>query len=189
VDQQLQAGRDNAAQLHRELIGRGYRGSYAAVQRFIARRLAALGQPRQRANAAKVGADTVPSARSLALAVLCSGEQLQAEVRVRLERLRGISAEFSEVVRLSEAFAALVRQQSAQTLAGWLEEAQRAVSVEMRGFAKGIRQDEAAVAAATTQPWSNGPVEGQVNRLKVIKRQMYGRASLALLRARVLCVG
>jgi len=57
--------------------------------------------------------------------------------------------------------------------------------VELGGFAAGLRQDEAAVGAALTTPWSNGPVEGQVNRLKVIKRQMYGRAGLRLLRARV----
>lgn len=54
------------------------------------------------------------------------------------------------------------------------------------GFARGVRQDEAAVSAAMTQPWSNGSVEGQVNRLKTIKRQMYGRAGFALLRRRVL---
>ena len=57
---------------------------------------------------------------------------------------------------------------------------------QYRRFAEGIRQDEAAVAAALTADWSNGPVEGHVNRLKVIKRQMYGRAGLRLLRARVL---
>jgi transposase len=50
----------------------------------------------------------------------------------------------------------------------------------------GIKQDEAAVAAAITEPWSNGPVEGQINRLKLIKRQMFGRASFELLRLRVL---
>jgi transposase len=59
----------------------------------------------------------------------------------------------------------------------------------MNGFAQGIRQDEAAVAAAMSEPWSNGPVEGQVNRLKTIKRQMYGRAGFQLLRARVLDAG
>ena len=56
---------------------------------------------------------------------------------------------------------------------------------ELRRFAEGIRRDEAAVHAAVTQPWSNGPVEGHVNRLKTVKRQMYGRAGFVLLRARV----
>jgi transposase len=56
---------------------------------------------------------------------------------------------------------------------------------ELRRFAAGIRRDEAAVSAAVRGPWSNGPVEGHVNRLKMIKRQMYGRAGFVLLRARV----
>jgi transposase len=56
----------------------------------------------------------------------------------------------------------------------------------LRGFATGIINDVAAVRAALSQPWSNGPVEGQVNRLKMLKRQMYGRAKFDLLRSRVL---
>ena len=57
---------------------------------------------------------------------------------------------------------------------------------EIRRFAEGIRRDEAAVLAAVTETWSNGPVEGHINRLKMIKRQMYGRAKLDLLRARLI---
>jgi transposase len=56
----------------------------------------------------------------------------------------------------------------------------------LNGYAAGLRQDEAAASAALCEAWSNGPVEGQVNRLKTIKRQMYGRAGFQLLRARVL---
>jgi transposase len=74
----------------------------------------------------------------------------------------------------------------AQTLLAWLGTAEASACPEMRGFARGLRQDAAAVQAAMTEPWSNGPVEGQVNRLKMIKRQMYGRAGFTLLRARVL---
>ncbi len=64
--------------------------------------------------------------------------------------------------------------------------AERSACNELRPFAAGLRQGEAAVSAALSEAWSNGPVEGQVNRLKTIKRQMYGRAGLELLRARVL---
>ena len=69
-----------------------------------------------------------------------------------------------------------------------LEQAQAKMSTipELVGFAEGIRRDEAAVQAACTSPWSQGQVEGQVNRLKLLKRQMYGRAKLDLLRRRVL---
>jgi transposase len=60
---------------------------------------------------------------------------------------------------------------------------------ELRTFARGLRPDEPAVRAGIGLPWSNGPVEGRVNRLKVIKRSMYGRARFDLLRARVLAAG
>jgi transposase len=67
----------------------------------------------------------------------------------------------------------------------WLMRAEACSCPETRQFADGIRRDEAAVSAAVTDRWSNGPVEGHVNRLKTIKRQMYGRAGFTLLRARV----
>ena len=56
----------------------------------------------------------------------------------------------------------------------------------LHGFVTGITGDLAAVRAALSQPWSNGPVEGQINRLKLLKRQAYGRAKFDLLRSRVL---
>ena len=66
-----------------------------------------------------------------------------------------------------------------------LARAEASPDPDLRRFAEGIRRDEAAVQAAVTTTWSNGPVEGHVNRLKTIKRQMYGRAGFALLKARV----
>jgi len=71
-------------------------------------------------------------------------------------------------------------------LSAWVETAAQCPVPEVRTFAVGIRQEYSAVAASLEYPWSNGPVEGQVNRLKTIKRQMYGRANFDLLRARVL---
>lgn len=83
-------------------------------------------------------------------------------------------------------FGRLVRERDPHALAGWLEEAERSPIAELRGFAAGIRRDHAAVEAALTWEWSNGQTEGQINRLKVLKRQMYGRAKLDLLRCRFL---
>ena len=68
----------------------------------------------------------------------------------------------------------------------WLTRGEASSDPDLRRFAEGIRRDEASVHAAVTERWSNGPVEGHVNRLKTIKRQMYGRAGFVLLRARVL---
>ncbi|WP_193316554.1 transposase, partial [Methylorubrum populi] len=79
----------------------------------------------------------------------------------------------------------LLRQNDPTGLTPWLE---AAAATDLGGFVAGLRQDEAAVRAAIVEPWSNGPVEGQVNRLKLIKRSMYGRAKFDLLRQRVLHV-
>jgi transposase len=77
----------------------------------------------------------------------------------------------------------MVLQRNAEKFAGWLAKGAGAMAPEVRGFVGGIRHDEAAVQANLTGAWSNGPVDGHVNRLKVIKRTMYGRAGLELLRA------
>jgi transposase len=189
IDGQLQAGRDNATELHQELTGRGYEGGYDAVRRFVTRRLAALGKKRQRANAATCKRPPAPSARELVFGVMRQPKQRKPEEQARVGILRGISEEFREVLTLAEELAAMLRKQSATSLQQWLAKAEACASPDMKGFAQGIRQDEGAVAAAISEPWSNGPVEGQVNRLKTIKRQMYGRAGFKLLRARVLDAG
>lgn len=81
-------------------------------------------------------------------------------------------------------FGQLVRGNGGGSLAAWLDAAS---ATALRGFAQGLRADRDAVQAAVQEPWSNGPVEGQINRLKLIKRQMFGRATFDLLRQRVLC--
>ena len=80
----------------------------------------------------------------------------------------------------------MVRQREAEKLEDWLERAQASGIAELKGFSTSLRRDGEAVAAGLTLEWSNGPVEGQVNRLKVLKRAMFGRAGLPLLRARAL---
>jgi transposase len=97
------------------------------------------------------------------------------------ERVPALNA----ALNLAEELAGMFRQSITKPLDDWLKEAEASESGELRSFADGLKQDQAAVQAAIAEPWSNGPVEGQVNRLKVIKRSMYGRAGFALLRARV----
>lgn len=96
-----------------------------------------------------------------------------------------MNGELAEGLDLAHRFAELIRGRSGETLADWLAAAEGSACPELGRFAGGIRRDESAVQAAVVDRWSNGPVEGNVNRLKTIKRQMYGRAGLALLRARV----
>lgn len=103
-------------------------------------------------------------------------EALEPEQRRYLKELRGSCPELAAAQEVASRFARLVREGEEDGLAGWLRDAGESDLPEILTFARGIRQDEAAVRAAIREPWSNGQVEGQVNRLKMLKRQMYGRA-------------
>jgi transposase len=105
-----------------------------------------------------------------------------------LARLPAQSSTLGEAVALAQDFAALVRQRQPAQLEPWLNRAAQSTLPPFRRFAKGLRADLAAVQAAVTLPWSQGPTEGQINRLKLLKRQMYGRARLDLLARRFLLV-
>ena len=91
-----------------------------------------------------------------------------------------------EAQQLAADFGALVRAKDRPALASWFDRAETSALPEIRSFATGLRRDQAAVEAAITSVWSNGQTEGQINRLKALKRQMFGRAKLDLLRKRFL---
>jgi transposase len=189
IDRRIGEGCQNAALLYRELAALGCQGSSSSVRQFIGRRLAAAGRTRERANAARPPPPPPPpSAKSLSFELLKRAKDRKPEEQARVERLQRVDDELTEALELAAMFQAMARKETAPALSEWLERAEKACP-EIRRFAEGVRQDEAAVAAALSGPWSNGPVEGQVNRLKAIKRQMYGRAGLALLRARVVHPG
>jgi transposase len=80
----------------------------------------------------------------------------------------------------------MMRNQSVNEWDSWLKACRQSAIKELKNFAISLKQDEAAVYEAIRQPWSNGPTEGHVNRLKFLKRQMYGRANFDLLRLKVL---
>ena len=90
---------------------------------------------------------------------------------------------------LAQQFRQTFREKSAAALKVWLVKSAASEIPELERFAAGIERDYDAVSAAVLQPWSNGPVEGQVHRLKLLKRQMYGRGGFSLLRRRVLPFG
>jgi transposase len=92
-------------------------------------------------------------------------------------------------VELAQTFCRLVRERDDAGLGRWLEEARDSGPAEFRKFAAGIERDRAAVEAALQMNWSNGQTEGQITKLKLLKRQAYGRAGLTLLRARLLRTG
>ena len=84
---------------------------------------------------------------------------------------------------LIDRFHAMIRSREVGDLSSWIHDAEGSL---LASFARGISKDASAVQGAITEPWSNGQTEGQVNKLKLVKRQMYGRAKLDLLEARLL---
>ena len=186
IDARIAEGFVNAAALHRQLTEQGFHGSYACVHAFVTKRLGAAGKKRERLNAATPPAPKPPSARQLSFEWVRRPEKRKPPEQVRLDAIRGCGVELAAALDLADGFADLVRKKSTETLSDWLERGEASPDPDLRRFAEGIRRDEASVQAAVTERWSNGPVEGHVNRLKTIKRQMYGRAGFVLLRARVL---
>jgi transposase len=156
------------------------------VRRYVTKRLGVAGKARARANAAKPPTPPPPSAKRLSFEWVRRVEDREPEQQARLDAIRSESVEVALGLDLADEFAGLVRERSGGDLAAWLAKCEASACPELRQFAAGVRGDEAAVTGAVSERWSNGPVEGHVNRLKAIKRQMYGRAGFALLRARVL---
>ena len=101
--------------------------------------------------------------------------------------LYDLSPKVSEASKLATRFIQMVKEQKKDRLFSWIEDAQKCSAPRIRSFATGLASDYRAVEAALSFDWCNGQLEGQVNRLKTIKRMMYGRAKFDLLKKRVLC--
>ncbi len=186
------AGCRDALRLFRELQPRGYPGSYATVARDAQRlRQAQEVAPRQRRPRHPLPPVTAPPHRSLTprratWLVLQRPEQRTPEEEHLLAQLTVQDATLADAIALAQDFAQLVRQRQPAQLDPWLARAAESPLVPLQRFANGLRDDYDAVKAGVTLPWSNGPVEGHINRLKTLKRQMFGRASLDLLQRRFL---
>jgi transposase len=115
----------------------------------------------------------------------CEGTRNDDE-KSQLARLQAQEGAIAEALELTQDFAALVRQRQPDQLAPWLERATASGLQACKSFVNGLRADYKAVKAGVTLMWRPGPVAGQINRLKMLKRQMYGRAGIGLLRQRVL---
>ncbi|WP_116323885.1 MULTISPECIES: ISL3 family transposase [unclassified Cupriavidus] len=173
----------------RELKQRGYKGSPACVQSCVARLLF----PQGKAPLVQVPVRTMPcpSARRVfgwlvGWRKLAVEEPKSADHESFVQALCKIEPVVGEVRSLAREFLGLMHRRSVRHFDRWFKRLSCCDAAEMRGFAQSLRADLPAVRAAFTLPWSNGQTEGHVNRLKLLKRQMYGRANIELLRLRVL---
>ena len=200
----LAEGCADAAALWREVRAQGYPGTATQVRRWLTERRTepASTAPHRWRGRTPAAQDPdanpsppLPSARQLSWLLVQPSSTLtpaDAAVVARVEQ----DTDAAAVAKLARAFTARVRacnardQVSAETaqisLEAWIADAAASGVRAMETFAAGLRNDAAAICAALTMPWSNGQTEGQVNRLKLIKRQMFGHASFELLRRRVL---
>jgi len=186
------AGCYTAMRLFRDLRQRGYAGGYGVVAAYARRLRQAQGLPPGHRRArqllpavAEPACQPLTPRRATWLVLRRAAKRTEAEAQ-QLLQLHAQGAEIAEAIDLAQDFATLVRQRQPAQLDPWLRRATASAVDAVRRFATGLYEDYEAVKAGVTLPWSSGPVEGHINRLKMLKRQMFGRARLDLLRRRFL---
>ena len=175
LQQRWDEGCRNGTELWAELRQRGFTGTPELVRIWIRRRYGfQSGRPRS----LRLHPMRATTRRWMWLLL-----NEPAKQEAWLKELYRQSPDLAENAHTAREFFRLVRKRDIAAWPRWLERAQ---GTALAGFATHLRRDEAALLDALQLPWSNGPVEGQVHRLKLLKRQMYGRAHFDLLRLRVL---
>jgi transposase len=169
------SGCRNGAELWRRLRTRGFCGSLRVVTEWATRR-------RRAETASDRQLHKVPSARTIARLMTTARDHLTKADSVLVAAVESGVPDLVEAGTLMDRFHTMIRTRR-NDLERWIEDASASL---VASFASGVRTDKVAIAAAIEEPWSNGPVEGQITKLKLVKRQMYGRAKLDLLEARLL---
>jgi len=176
LDAQWAAGHRNGAALWRHLKTHGFQGSLRVVTEWATRR-------RRAEKADPQSLQRTPSARTIARLMTIGRDTLSKSETVTIAAIEDKVPLLVQAREIIAAFHAMIRQKSRADLDAWLEQARASL---VASFANGVTKDKAAVSAAITLPWSNGQTEGQITKLKLVKRQMYGRGKLDLLQARLL---
>lgn len=183
ISQRWQAGCHNATEIWREIGRLGFTGSRGLVAQWAAQQRQQLRSTQSEPPPPKV----TPWAPSRAAWLFAKPpDNLAPEDKAALVRMIQASDKAALVYTLGQQFVAMIHDRQPEALVPWLTAVFESGIGALIRLAKGIQQDFQAVEAALSLPWSNGQTEGQVNRLKLIKRQMYGRAKFDLLRKRVL---
>lgn len=200
LEKRHQKGCENALQLWRELKAMGYPGSRRQVsqwmqlqrsrpapttpKKYLKRRRGT--SPTPKTPAQETGKkERLPSVKQLAWLLIRDRETLTEKDMMALRRICQ-EPTIERVYSLAQEFVEMIRQRTAAMLDPWLNACQQSGVNNLQTFAEGIKKDYDSIQAALETAWSNGQTEGQVNRLKMLKRQMYGRANFDLLRKRTL---
>jgi len=186
------AGCREARQLFHAIQRQGYLGSYPTVARYVQRLRQAQGlRPRVRHPGRpllRVVAGRHPpltTRRATRVVLKQPSKQTNDDMQL-IAHLKDQHGELATAIDLAQDFAAIVRERQSNRFDSWLARATASAVAPLRRFATGLRADYEAVKAGLRLPWSNGPVEGQINRLKMLKRSMFGRAKIDLLSQRFL---
>lgn len=177
VQHRFHAGCTSSMQLYRDLLALGYTGGYHVVNRYVVTIRKGIAVPAR---------SVTPRPRDITSWIMRPQETLNASDAAQLDAVRSAGSEIAQACDLAREFTDMLRQRHGHLLRDWIQKAELGGPDAIGNFADSIRQDLHAVTAGLTLPYSSGIVEGHVNRIKTIKRQMYGRASFTLLRARIL---
>jgi transposase len=175
LDEQWAAGRRNGSELWRDLRRRGFRGCLRVVSEWAGRR--------RRADKSQSALGHAPAARTIARMLTTGRNHLTKAETITVAAIENGVALVAEARDAIVAFQDMIRRKATTELDAWLDGAKDGL---VAAFASGIIKDKAAVTAAIVSSWSNGQTEGQICKLKLVKRQMYGRDNIDLLQARVI---
>ncbi|MET8677281.1 transposase [Streptomyces sp. NPDC004647] len=176
LDDRWNEGCTNAWKLWEEIVPLGYKGSYQRVRAYL----------RQKRTSPRPVTARPPSPRDVAGWVQPSPGSLSETEQLHLKSVRANCPELDALTRHVRSFAAMLAERQGERLPDWLDAVRQDDLPSLHTLAAGIDRDRDAVIAGLTLPWNSGVVEGHVNRIKMLKRQMFGRAGFALLRKRVL---
>ena len=189
------AGCRNAQQLWRELAAQGHRPSRMTVERDVGQLRRETGTrfkfrqvapaPLYAENHDESGPSPLTALRAARLFLAKAADQRSTD-QVQVTRLLGLDPVMPLTYRQVQAFCRMIRERRGEEFDAWVAAVQQTGVKELRGFVKGLLKDAAAVRAGLSLIWSNGPTEGFIHRLKLLKRQAYGRASVDFLRHRML---
>jgi transposase len=178
LNQRWAEGCADARQLHAEITARGYPGSYETLCRYL--------RPFRAGRAAPPARPLPPKTRDVARWILTDPARLDDQDTAKLAAARQRCPHLDALAGHVTEFAKILTGLHGDRLDHWITAVEADDQPDLHSFARGLRHDHDAVTTGLTQPWNSGTVEGNVNRIKMIKRQMYGRASFELLRKRVL---